>query len=53
MKHRDEHQTAAGRKGDVQENQHDLEDEDMRELDPENEELDADELDDEDRDEDV
>jgi hypothetical protein len=53
MKDRDEHQNAAGRKGDVQENQRDLEDEDMRELDPENDELDADELDDEDRDEDV
>jgi hypothetical protein len=53
MKHRDEHQKAAGRKSDVQENQGDLEDEDMRELDPENDELDAEDLDDEDTDDTV
>jgi len=50
MKHRDEHYNAAGRKSDVQENQRDPEDEDMRELDPENDELDSEELEDEDTD---
>jgi hypothetical protein len=50
MKHRDDHQNGAGRKGEVQENQRDLEDEDMRELDPENDELDSEELEDEDTD---
>ena len=50
MKVRDEHHNAAGRKSDVQEDQRDLEDEDMRELDPENDELDSEELEDEDTD---
>jgi hypothetical protein len=53
MKHRDEHQKAAGKKSDVQENQRDLDDEDMRELDPENDELDDEDLDDEDTDDTV
>ena len=53
MKHRDEHQKAAGREIDEQETQPDLEDEDMRELDPENDELDAEELEDEDTDDTV
>jgi hypothetical protein len=48
MKHRDEHRQAAGRKSEEQGDQRDLEDENMRELDPDNDELDEDELDDED-----
>ena len=48
MRDRDEHQRAVGRKSEVQEDQRDLDDEEMRELDPENDELDDDELDDED-----
>jgi hypothetical protein len=48
MKHRDGHQQAAGRKSEEQEDQRGLEDEDIRELDPENDDLDDDELDDED-----